>query len=234
MPVTEDRPAPYAAPSSIVDIVTRYRNRGLPFPVNTEVLARAGISESLIPRTLQSLQTLDLINEAGNPTDTLEGIRLAPEAEYRNRLTAWLKSAYAGVFAFVDPSKDDGVRIRDAFRGYNPVGQQSRMVTLFEGLCTEAGLITVKASTPRPTASRPRSAPSTPQVARAAIKPKAKGSPTAGLPPALTGLLESLPELSSDWSDADRDKFLATFKVVLDLYFPTAKPGTKKESGAQT
>ena len=87
MPVTEDRPAPYAPPSAIIDFVSRYRHRNVPFPVTADVLARIGVSQSLIPRTLQALQTLDLINEIGNPTETLEGIRLAPEAEYKKRLS---------------------------------------------------------------------------------------------------------------------------------------------------
>src|SRR6266436_3650546 len=65
--VTADKPAPYATTSAILDIIGRYRNRGLPSPVNADVLARASIPGSLIPRTLQALVTLDLINEAGNP-----------------------------------------------------------------------------------------------------------------------------------------------------------------------
>jgi Family of unknown function (DUF5343) len=235
MPVTEDRPAPYATTSSILDILGRYRNRGLPFPVTAEVLARAGISESLIPRTLQSLQTLDLINDAGNPTEVLEGLRLAPEGEYKSRLAAWLRGTYAGIFAFVDPLQDDGVRIRDAFRGYVPIGQQDRMVALFEGLCTEAGLIAPKAKpTPRAAgaAPRPRAAPSsasTPSSVRAGKK--AKPSAHGGLPPALTGLLESLPSGDDGWSQAERDKFYSTFGTVLDFCIPIRTK--QKENGSQ-
>jgi hypothetical protein len=239
MPVTEERPAPYATTSSIIDIVTRYRNRGLPFPVTADVLARSGISESLIPRTIQSLQTLDLINDIGNPTETLEGIRLAPEAEYKARLVEWLKGTYAGIFAFVDPSKDDGTRIRDAFRGYYPIGQQDRMVALFEGLCTEAGLIipktsakaSPKTSTPRaPGIARPRAPISASIALHGTGKLKAKPSAT-GLPPALTGLLESLPAAGEGWSQTARDKFLTTFEAVVDFCFPieTESQGVKKD-----
>ena len=131
--VTADKPAPYATTSAILDIIGRYRNRGLPSPVNADVLARASIPGSLIPRTLQALVTLDLINEAGNPTETLEGIRLAPEAEYKKRLEDWLKGTYADVFSFVDPTTDDETRIRDAFRSYQPVGQQERMSRYSKG-----------------------------------------------------------------------------------------------------
>src|SRR5688572_6029743 len=118
MAVTPDRPGPYAPAKAVLDIMARYRSRGLPPPIDADVLGRVGIPYSLIPRTLQALQALDLIDETGKPTPTFEGLRLAPEAEYPQRLADWLKGAYADVFAFVDPAKDDPARIRDAFRNY--------------------------------------------------------------------------------------------------------------------
>ncbi len=229
MAVTKDKPAPYAPASAVLDIVGRYRNRGLVFPVTAEVLGRIGISDSLISRTLQALQTLDLINDVGNPTGTLEGIRLAPEAEYKKRLEDWLKGAYADVFAFVDPSTDEEVRIRDAFRSYQPVGQQNRMVTLFQGLCAAAGLIPDKAA-PSPRARAPaRASGNAPQSGLSFIKTAKKlaAQPTStvisrpqGLPPALSGLLESLPDPSQGWYQKTRDRFLTTFQAVLDFCIP--------------
>ena len=138
MAVTADKPAPYAPVKTILEIVDRYRNRGLVFPVTAEVLTRAGVPESLTSRTMQALVTLDLFKDNGNPTDTIEGIRLAPEFEYKKRLEDWLKSSYADVFKFVDPKSDDESRIRDAFRSYQPQGQQERMVALFQGGCGAA------------------------------------------------------------------------------------------------
>jgi hypothetical protein len=235
MPVTADKSAPYAPPSAVLDIVARYRNRGLPFPVNSDVLARAGISDSLIPRTLLALQTLDLIQDNGNPTETLEGLRLAAAAEFKNRLGDWLKSAYAEVFAFVDPSTDDETRIRDAFRSYQPVGQQNRMVTLFQGLCTAAGLIGDKpAAAPRPSPHRTRKVIA-PATARSPQKPIAKSQtkdPIA-LPPALSGLLESLPLPSDGWTQAERAKFLVTFQAVLDFCIPVVEASATTENGGQ-
>lgn len=229
MPVTQNNPGPYATTGSIIDILSRYRNRGLPFPVNADVLARVGISESLIPRTLQSLKTLDLINDLGNPTETLEGIRLAPEAEYKKRLEAWLKGTYAEIFAIVDPAKDDSTRIRDAFRGYEPVGQQDRMVALFEGLCTEAGLI-VKTAAPRAAVTPRRSPPSKIVSSRSSPKVQTKSFAATSLPPAIAGLLESLPSPNDGWSASDRAKFLKTFETVLDFSIPVTKE--KKEPAA--
>jgi hypothetical protein len=239
MAVTMDKPGPYAPASAILEIINRYRNRGLVFPVTGEVLGRAGISESLIPRTLQALQTLDLFGVDGNPTATMEGIRLAPEVEYKKRLEDWLKSAYAEVFAFVDPKTDDETRIRDAFRSYNPVGQQPRMVTLFQGLCAAAGLAPEKtASAPRQ-APRPRSNPlqlsARSRSSTAPKSPPTKPNPTTnpispGLPPALAGLLASLPPDGTGWTAPQRQRFLTTFTAVLDFCFPVVEPTDDDDS----
>src|SRR5690606_15755196 len=141
MPVTTDQPAPYDPATAILDLIERHRNRGLPPLVDADVLARAGISDSLIPRTLQALKTLDLLTDDGRPSEVFEGIRLAPSGEYQQRLAEWLNAAYADALTFIDPATDDEVAIRDAFRKYIPTGQQSRMVTLFIGLFTAAGVM---------------------------------------------------------------------------------------------
>ena len=145
MPVTAEKSAPYATAGAILDLVNRHRDRGLPAVVDADVLGRLGIAQSLIPRTIQTLHTLDLIDpNTGAPTANFEALRLAPEDEFKDRLAAWLKAAYADIFSFVDPSKDGEARIRDAFRTYQPVGQQERMVLLFQGLCVAAGLMAAK------------------------------------------------------------------------------------------
>ena len=65
MPVTNESSAPYAPAHAMKLIINRYRDRGMQTPITTEVLERAGISESLISRTLQALYVLDLIDENG-------------------------------------------------------------------------------------------------------------------------------------------------------------------------
>lgn len=226
MTVTADKPAPYAPHSAITDIITRYRSRGLPTPIDAEVLGRAGISDSLITRVLQALQSLDLIDESGMPTTVFEGIRVAPESEFKQKLADWLKAAYADVFAFVDPTNDDETRIRDAFRNYQPIGQQGRMVTLFQGLCAAAGLISEKPQQARSSSTVPRARPATTMM-RASSKLSAKATPVntgfnagSNVPPALAGLLASLPPSSLGWTKAERDKFVTTFQAVLDFCFP--------------
>src|SRR5688572_7472873 len=141
MTVTPDRPAPYAPATAVLAMIERHRSRGLPTPINADVLARASVSASLVPRTLYALQTLDLITESGEPTEVFERIRRSPEAEYKQRLLEWLNGAYADVLQYIDPATADEVAVRDAFRAYNPVGQQARMVTLFMGLYAAAGVV---------------------------------------------------------------------------------------------
>jgi hypothetical protein len=235
LPVTLDKPAPYAPTASIIDVMTRSRERGLPMPVNAETLGRIGVPHSLSSRVLYALTSLDLIDENGAPTPTLESLRLAPEAEYKKRQEDWLKAAYADIFTIVDPAKDDETRVRDAFRGYSPVGQQLRIVSLFLGLCANAGMIPDKA----PPSSRPRVIPRPPATTaqRQAISRvqtkiinNAKKQPASGMPPALSGLLESLPDPADGWTQADRNKFYTTFGTVLDFCIPIRKARETKEN----
>lgn len=238
MPVTADQPAPYAPASAVLGLIDRHRNKGLPSPVDADVLARAGISASLIARTLQALLALDLITEDGKPSPVLEGLRLAPEAEFKQRMVEWLNHAYADALQYVDPATADETQIRDAFRSYKPVGQQNRMVSLFSGLFAGAGVAPEKQRTvpvrklvlKRPASTAPRPAASTPLKA---VNVAAFANP--GLPPALSGLLASLPTDGGGWTKADRDRFVATFGAVLDFCFPVqaAKPRQIQEAAAE-
>jgi Family of unknown function (DUF5343) len=226
VPVTSDKSAPYAPASAVIDVVNRYRNRGLPIPVTVDVLARVGISDSLLARTLQALQALDLIDEAGNPTSVLEGIRIAPEAEFKPKLAEWLNGAYAEIVSVADPASDDDTRVRDAFRTFTPFGQQDRMVTLFVQLFRWAGVRNDQQS-----AQRTERTPSKQSKTSARTSTKSRSdldAPAAGhkfatggqVHPALAGLLASLPTNKDGWSKSKRDAFLRSFEAVLDFVIP--------------
>jgi len=202
-------------------------------PVNSDVLGRSGIPDSLIPRTMQALLSLDLIDDQGNPTDLFEGLRLAPEAEYKQKMQEWLKGTYSEIFLYVDPSIDDEGKIRDAFRTYKPIGQQSRMVSLFTGRCSAAGLrpeINTDAKprhTPAPRTNTPRK---TTQKRNIENKNSTPNSGLQGVPLALSGLMQSLPQEGTGWTKDKRDKFYNTFGTVLDFCFPITEQGTESEN----
>lgn len=231
MPVTTDQPAPYAPASAILDLIERHRNRGLPPVVDIDVLLRAGVSDSLAPRTMQALKTLDLLTEDGRPSEVLEGIRLAPSAEYQQRLAEWLNAAYADALAFIDPATDDEVAIRDAFRKYIPTGQQGRMVTLFMGLFTAAGVMPTRARQPgkKEGAAAPKPKPKPIGTGGGRVRGGSAGggqviierAPSPGaFPPAIAGLLASLPKEGEGWTQERRNKFVDTFGAVVDFCFP--------------
>jgi hypothetical protein len=226
MAVTSDKPAPYAPTSTVLEVINRYRERGLPTPINKDVLTRAGIAETLIPRVLQALQVLDLIDGEGQPTQTFEGIRKAPQGEYQQRLIEWLNAAYADALNFVDPAAADETAVRDAFRNYQPIGQQARMVSLFMGLYAAAGIgagTGEKASaTPRP--QRPQRAvpprPARPVASQQSRTPNQRRTfnETPNLPEPISGMLARLP--ANGWAQGERDKFIAAFTAVLDFCVP--------------
>lgn len=238
MPVTPDKPAPYAPTSAILELIDRHRNKGLPSPVDADVLARSGISESLTARTLYALQVLDLIDEAGVPTELLEGLRLAPESEFMQRKAGWLQEAYEDALQYIDPSTADETAIRDAFRNYKPVGQQDRMVTLFTGLFTDAGIMPEKERQP---ARRQQSANSTGKSKRLRRRlppePPAQRNPsrkqTGDLPPPIAGMLASLPEPGAGWTKQRRDQFLTAFGTILDYCFPIVEEQQIEQHGEE-
>jgi len=220
MALTPDGNAPYTAAATLVNLIKRFRDKGLAFPVTVDVLLRAGVPESLSQRTLQALQLLELIDEAGNATETLKKIREAPEKEYKATLAAWLKRVYAEVFKFADPSSEDETEVRDAFRTFIPHAQQDRMVKLFMALCAEAGL--APESKKAEAKARVRPVVQAGQGTRL-IKMKKPPAPPAetfragGVPAPIGGLLSTLPKA---WTKQDRDKFLMAFTAMLDYSIP--------------
>lgn len=225
MPIQADGNAPYAPPSAVLEVIRRYRDRGLQTPFVADVLVRAGVTETLAPRTLQALRLLELIDDAGMPTAALEALAKAPtDDEYRERLASLIQGVYVEVFSFVDPATEGTDRVRAAFRSYVPRGQQERMVRLFLGLCAEAGLISEEAA--RVSASRtnpPQRRESTrrePKQQKARRQASGQTTLPGGLPPVLAGLISELVEIGPSWNADQRDRFLSAFRSMVDYSFP--------------
>ena len=221
--------APYAPAASIVNLLKRFRDKGLADPVTPDVLLRAGVAETLLQRTLQTVQMLELIDEEGHHTEVLKKIRSVSEADYKATLAAWIKQVYAEVFKFADPAGEE-TQVRDAFRTYNPHAQQERMVSLFMALCAEAGLA--------PESKKAEAKPRVRHASAAALTPRAKNpkhqAPTheamrhGVLPPELAGLMARLPQ--NGWTQSTRDKFMKTFESVLDYVIPIVEKDAAQDA----
>lgn len=223
MPIRPDSPAPYGPPAAILELISSYRDRGLTTPFSADVMIRAGVSESLVPRVMKSMEGLDLIDGGGNPTPALEGLRRASTEDFKARLGDVIKSAYAEVFQFTDPAVDDLTRVADAFRAYEPAGQRTRMVTLFMGMCEAAGIV----STAKPTGGAPaRISPLTRKKPLRIVDPAKtfdhhSPTPTYGsVPPALQGLIVNLPSAETGWTEAQRDRWLKAIAATVDFAIP--------------
>jgi len=249
MAIQTDGPAPYAPPTAVLGVINGYRDRGLATPFTLSVLQRAGVSESLAPRTLQAFKLLDLVDDQGNPTPAFIDLGKAGSAEFPERLAAILRAAYEEVFQFVEPRDDPSEKVRDAFRVYKPRGQQERMVTLFLGLCEVAGLVDARPQKARP--QRKASGSNGSQRApRATASDKAQREekplprspvtedfhpsppPASGQHPFIRGLIQELPPAGTEWSEAKREKWakaaLAAFHVIYEL------PPEEREGGGPT
>ena len=86
MPLSPDALAPYAPPGSVIEVLRRYRERGLTKPFTTDVLERAGVPASLSRRTLQALKLLGFIDAEGIPNPEFEEASRAPEEQYKERI----------------------------------------------------------------------------------------------------------------------------------------------------
>lgn len=65
--------APYAYPNAVLGLIHRYRARDLPEPVTPNSLRPFGISQGNVPRILQALGFLGLIDDVAAPQSPLRG-----------------------------------------------------------------------------------------------------------------------------------------------------------------
>jgi hypothetical protein len=230
MTLKPNGPAPYTTAAAAITVIDAFRDRGLGSPVSADVLIRAGVPETLGNRTIQSLKQLGLLTEDGRPTDQFEDFRrIRGEEEYRTRLQEWLQGVYADVLQYADPSKDSYERVTEAFRTYEPAGQRRGMASLLLGLWKYSGLSVagalvggsgaspsprkaVKSNQQKP-ATRMRSSSVTDTPAQVQVQ-------VAGLPPALVGLLQQIPQGGQGWTEERRAAFLAAFTAVLNYTVP--------------
>ncbi len=218
--------APYASPKTMIDVISKYRDRGLQTPFTTGILSRAGVSDGLVARTLQAFKILDLVDEEGSPTETLETLKLATTEDFPKRLAELIREAYEPIFAFANPTTDEPQLVRDAFRAYKPQGQRARMVALFYGLCEAAKIIEVNPLRTRDT-SKTAKTPKGRKPKQHNIRVKKDDQQglshlTNHVPGPIAALMNELPKNGS-WTVDEKNRFTDTFEALLNFSFKIVK-----------
>jgi hypothetical protein len=161
--------APYAPTGAVVKTITQFRDRGLPVPLSPKSLETIGVAGTMAPRTLQALRFLNLLDDEDNPTELFQRLKRASTDEYQDQLAEVVRGGYIRVFSIVNPAEDGDIAIADAFRAFEPSKQREKMISLFRGLCAEAGIMeqarqrsTGRRARPESTAQKPRVRNTTP------------------------------------------------------------------------
>lgn len=238
--------APYAPLATVVGLIRRRRERGLPEVLNAEKLPQLSVPESTVSRTLQALRFLNLVDEEGRQTPVFSRLALTKENEYPGILAEIIRAAYHDIFAIIgNPNDTNDIEINDAFRAYQPESQRNRMIILFRGLCQEAGLLAggpPETRTRVNTASANKSSSSHANGAKNGTKksvPKVEPAyqqeahqPAISFTPPfdtnyplatnsdsvlLRGVLNQLPLDTRKWTQAHRDKWLNAITANVDL-----------------
>ncbi|HEX8770153.1 MAG TPA: DUF5343 domain-containing protein [Acidimicrobiales bacterium] len=191
------------------------------------------------------MKLLGFIDSEGTSTPEFDTANRAPEAEYKERLGELITEAYGEVITFADPATDSYDRVRDAFRPFNPRGQQERMVTLFLGLLEYVGLDIAAAAgsrrripngEPGP-AKRNRPSTTTPRNKNAA--PRSGGgnrgqgigrSFPSGRDAALVAWFDSRPDVDTPWATDDRDRFMTTLRAIIDGVYQEPSVADEEDS----
>lgn len=226
----EENFVPYASAKSVIQVIKRYRERGLPEPLTLEALQQVGITASMSSPTYRALLFLGLVDEAGGKTPVFESIRRATSDEYPQVLADAIRRAYSEIFIIADPARDDASTIADAFRKYDPASQRSKMVNLFVGLCDEAG-ITEPRSKRRArgpaTATRAPRTPTTPAVEAIVLRSEDTAEFDFRL---VSSIVQQLPK-SGQWTPDKRQRWLDAMTSAIDLLIDVQEEPPPVDSG---
>jgi len=221
--------APYAPCEGVLRVIRRFRERGLPERIMLKEMEALGIPAGNAPRVLVALRFLGLIDDEGQRTDLFTRLTKAAEADYATVMAEIIRAAYSAVFAVADPSGDGDTAVNDAFRQYEPQAQRKRMVSLFQGLCREAGIVEGGPITRKPR-TRGQVAPRQSGATRRATASTHEGNgeefPRPDVGVVVTGtqtdyrvLLPLIQQLPKDgkWTKSVRDRWLHMVEATIDF-----------------
>lgn len=224
---------PYAPAEPVVRVIRRFRERGLSDPINRKTLPQLGVAEGNADRIEKTLAFLGLIDDEGHRTPTFDRLGKASTDEYPKVLAEVVRAAYAPILTIVNPSEDGDVAVTDSFRPYGPAGQRPRMVSLFIGLCREAGIISggpvqrqARAKPARP--ASPGSTPKSDQTPKPTGTKHEPEEPHDGIGldlRLLSGLIQQLPK-DARWTQAKRDRWLQAVTATVDLLIEVEPEGS--------
>ncbi len=221
--------APYAPAKAVLEVVDRYRDRGLPDPLTQDGLVQVGIAQTMASRTLAALRFLALVDEGGNRLEAFERLRRASTEEYPGILAEVVQAAYLPIFTIVNPAEDGDIAVSDAFRRYEPANQREKMVALFHALCQASGIEPVKPRRRRVRAERadaprqgrlPRTPTPPPSREDSAVSPEGDGA-THEEPGSIdyrliTAIIQQLPR-DGRWTKERRERWLSAMTSAVDL-----------------
>ena len=138
-----DATAPAAGMVNILSVIRRYRLRDFPRRFSPDDLHHVGIPFIDVDRTMHALKLLDLVAPDETPTERFQKIQnVESEEAYQEALGELLRDIYEPIFELVpDPANASDMKMRAAFREYEPPEERERMLSLFRALCAEAGMI---------------------------------------------------------------------------------------------
>lgn len=190
--------APYAPASSVLDVIMARRADPTITYFDNETLEKLGIRESLVPRTAQALRLLDLLTDEGFVTSTFDKVISAPPGELSTALEKLIRRAYKPIFDDLDPTTATTGALEQAFAYFQPPGQRSRMVSMFQGLMRAANMTGPdEASASRVSSSSAATAAATAAAQSAAMNKTISSGATAAGRAAANGLLRSAGKTSS-------------------------------------
>ncbi len=217
------RSAPYAPIHNVLAAIHRLQTGPLTGALGIEEIAELGVPKGNTYRTLAALRFLDLLDNDGRPTAAGSGLQQTSAGQFGVQLAQIVRSAYAPIISVADPVEASQLtpdKVSSAFANLEPKAQRERMITLFLGLCREAGLIEARRS-PRPRSRLPRP--------EGELEDGENGSQFREL----LALIQRLPQ-AGKWTPARRERWLHAFVANLDLLVETVEEEDRSDEKPPT